>query len=260
MEVWSYYAEHMKFIGIIPARYASTRFPGKPLAMIGDRSMVMRVYDQAMRSSALSNLVVATDDARIFDHVTALGGKAMMTSAHHPSGTDRVWEAASKLIPDPSDHDKTVIINIQGDEPFIDPVAIDTLSGCFENPGTGIATLVKKITSTEELSNPNAVKVVVGKSKLALYFSRSPLPFYRGIEISNWLSKQSYFKHIGIYAYRARVLKEIAGLEPTALEKAEGLEQLRWLENGYAIHTEQTDYESIAVDSPEDLLKITNKV
>ena len=250
----------MKFIGIIPARYASTRFPGKPLAMIGDRSMVMRVFDQATKASSLSEVVVATDDARIFDHVLTFGGKAVMTSDKHPCGTDRVNEAISKLLSNNGDPDEAVVINIQGDEPFIDPNAIDTLSASFANPEISIATLIKKITSTAELSNPNVVKVITGKSKRALYFSRSPLPFIRGVEVSDWITKHSYFKHIGIYAYRARVLGKLAGLPPTPLEKAEGLEQLRWLENGYVIHTIETDYESIAVDSPEDLLKITNKV
>lgn len=249
----------MKFIGIIPARYASTRFPGKPLAMIDGRSMVMRVFDQAKKATSLSVVAIATDDRRIFDHVTAHGGNAIMTSVTHVSGTDRVFEAATKLASDTEAFGDLVIMNIQGDEPFIDPDAIDALAGVFRAPNVGIATLIKKITSSEELFNPNVVKVITGKGKQALYFSRSPLPFLRGIELSDWLSKHSYFKHIGIYAYRAEVLRQLAILEATSLEKAEGLEQLRWLSNGYVIHTEETDYESIAIDTPEDLSKITNK-
>ena len=250
----------MKFIGIIPARYASTRFPGKPLAVIEGKSMIMRVYEQAMKSSCFSEVVVATDDDRIFKHVTEHGGKVLMTSDKHPSGTDRVFEAIMKIIPDEKSLRDYVIINIQGDEPFIAPTAISTLSESFKNPNVGIATLIKKIDSEEELLDKNVVKVIIGKSKRALYFSRSPLPFIRGIEVSDWLSEYSFFKHVGIYAYRAEVLKEISALEPSPLEKAEGLEQLRWLDHGYVIYTEVTDYEGISIDTPEDLLKITNKV
>lgn len=250
----------MKYIGIIPARYASTRFPGKPLAMVGDQSMIMRVYKQAKKAKSISEVFVATDDARIFDHVMTFGGRAIMTSEKHPSGTDRVFEAATKIISGPDAFKNTVIINIQGDEPFISPTAIDILSGSFEDTEIGIATLIKKITAKEELSNPNVVKVITGKSRRAIYFSRSPMPHLRGIELSDWISKYSYYKHIGIYAYRAEILRELAKLEPSPLELAEGLEQLRWLDNGYAIHTELTDYESIAIDTPEDLSKITNKV
>lgn len=249
----------MKFLGIIPARYASTRFPGKPLAMIDGISMVMRVYAQAQKAGIFSEIVVATDDKRIYDHVTSNNGKAIMTSASHPSGTDRVNEAMSLLLEDKNIDDEHIVINIQGDEPFIDPNAIITLSETFKKPDTGIATLMKKISSEEELSNPNVVKVVSGKSRQALYFSRSPLPFARGIDLQNWLSDHSYYKHIGIYAYRAQILQSIAALQPSPLEIAEGLEQLRWLENGFSIHVEVTDYESIAVDTPADLSKITNK-
>lgn len=250
----------MKFIGIIPARYASTRFPGKPLAMINGISMIMRVYGQAQKAGCLSEIVVATDDKRIFDHVQDHGGKAMMTSDKHPSGTDRVFEVMSSLL-DPDDiNDEHVIINIQGDEPFIDPHAIITLSSTFSKPGINIATLMKKISLLEELSDPNVVKVVSGKDRQALYFSRSPLPFVRGShDLQSWLSEHSFYKHIGIYAYRAQTLQAIAALQPSPLEQAEGLEQLRWLENGYRIHVEITDYESISVDTPADLLKITNK-
>ncbi len=249
----------MKFIGIIPARYASSRFPGKPLAMINGVSMVMRVYGQAKRASCFSDVVVATDDERIFNHVHEEGGKAVMTSADHHSGTDRVHEAAAKIIGDDTGLNEYVVINIQGDEPFIDPAAIETLASCFRDANIDIATLMKKINSDEELFDKNVVKVIPGKGGLALYFSRSALPFIRGKNTSDWCSAFSFYKHIGIYAYRANILKEISALEPSGLEMAEGLEQLRWIENGYAIHVEQTDYESVSVDSPEDLLKFTNK-
>lgn len=249
----------MKFIGIIPARYASTRFPGKPLAMIHGTSMIMRVYQQAKKAACLDRVVVATDNMRIFDHVQKEGGEAVMTDEGHVSGTDRVYEAVGKLMNQEDFIKDTVIINIQGDEPYIDPAAITTLSACFDNPEVGIATLIKKIISEEELSNPNVVKVVSGKSKQALYFSRSPLPFIRGAGISEWLSANTFFKHIGIYAYRGHILQGIATLKPSVLEKAEGLEQLRWMENGYSIHVEVTDYESVAVDTPADLSKIMNK-
>ncbi|MEN8224843.1 MAG: 3-deoxy-manno-octulosonate cytidylyltransferase [Bacteroidota bacterium] len=249
----------MKFIGVIPARYGSTRFPGKPLALINGKSMIMHVYEQATNASCLSDVVVATDDKRIYQHVSENGGKVLMTSEQHPSGTDRVFEAASLLIKDKNHLNDYVIINIQGDEPFIDPSAINTLSECFKDPGVNIATLIKKINTREELLDKNVVKVITGKSKRALYFSRSPLPFIRGAELSDWLSEYSFFKHIGIYAYKGETLKKIAGLDPSPLERAEGLEQLRWLDNGYAIYAEVTDYESISIDTPDDLLKITNK-
>jgi 3-deoxy-manno-octulosonate cytidylyltransferase (CMP-KDO synthetase) len=249
----------MKFIGIIPARYSSTRFPGKPLAMIDGVSMIMRVYGQAKQATSFSEVVVATDDKRIFDHVKHEGGQVVMTSSDHPSGTDRVFEAAMKLIPENDVLNNYVVINIQGDEPFIDPAAIEELAGCFREPETGIATLMKKINSDEELFDENVVKVIPGKGRRALYFSRSAMPFIRGKNTSDWRSTFSFFKHIGIYAYRADVLKEITTLEPSGLELAEGLEQLRWLENGYSVHVEETDYESVSVDSPEDLLKFTNK-
>jgi len=227
--------------------------------MIDGQSMIMRVYRQAKKASCFTDVVVATDDGRIFSHVIEEGGKAVMTSVDHPSGTDRVYEAAMGLIPAEDSLNDWVVINIQGDEPFIDPAAIDSLAGCFEQEGTDIATLIKKIDSDKELFDENVVKVIPGKGGRALYFSRSALPFIRGKNTSDWRSAFSFFKHIGIYAFRADVLKEISTLEPSGLEKAERLEQLRWLENGYGIHVEETDYESVSVDSPEDLLKFTNK-
>ncbi len=249
----------MKIIGIIPARYASSRFPGKPLAEINGKSMVMRVYEQAMKANCFSDIVVATDDERIYKHVIKHEGKAVMTSEKHPSGTDRVFEAAMHIIGDKVDLKNYIAINIQGDEPYIDPSAIETLASCFKNPEINIATLIKKISSHEELFNPNVVKVVPGKSGQAVYFSRSALPYIRGKNTSDWLSAFSFFKHIGIYAYRVDILKKLSELKPSGLEKAESLEQLRWIENGYKIHTEETDYESVSVDTPEDLLKLTNK-
>lgn len=249
----------MKFYGIIPARFASTRFPGKPLAMINGKSMIMRVYEQASGASCFSDVLVATDDDRIFSHVNENGGKAIMTSIQHRSGTDRVFEAAGRIIADKNDFHDSVIINIQGDEPFIDPAEIDRLAASFSRPQLSIATLIKKIASKEELFDRNVVKVIIGKSKRALYFSRTPLPFVRDVDASGWLSEFSFYKHIGIYAYRADILKEISELPHSSLEMAEGLEQLRWLENDYIIHTEETDYESISVDTPDDLLKFTNK-
>jgi 3-deoxy-manno-octulosonate cytidylyltransferase (CMP-KDO synthetase) len=190
--------------------------------------------------------------------VEAEGGKAVMTSSEHPSGTDRVYEAAMTIM-EHKDLKTFVVINVQGDEPFIDPGAIDSLASCFDEEGTGIATLMKKIDSDEELFDENIVKVIPGKGNRALYFSRSALPFIRGKDAVNWRSAFSFYKHIGIYAYRADILSEISGLKPSVLEKAEHLEQLRWLENGYSIHVEETDYESLSVDTPEDLSKITNR-
>jgi len=244
----------MKIIGVIPARFASTRFPGKPLIDIFGKSMIRRVYEQASKSAMLSSVVVATDDQRIFDHVTSFGGEVVMTSAHHQSGTSRCHEVVEKLshlLPD-------VVINIQGDEPFIDPQQIDLLANMFSDKKIEIATLVKKIRSSDELFNPNVVKSVKGKDGRALYFSRSPIPFMRGAEQTEWMQKGTFYKHIGIYAYRTEILKEIVQFPPSPLEIAESLEQLRWIENGLAIYTSETDFEGFAVDTPEDLAKIIN--
>ena len=220
--------------------------------------MIMRVYRQVKKVDGILDVVVATDDGRILEHVVKEGGKALLTSEKHPSGTDRVHEAASQLIGNHNPEDY-VVINVQGDEPFIDPRAISSLMTLFEHADTGISTLIKKITNMEELSDPNVVKVVHGKSMKALYFSRSAIPFVRNTESSDWISTTLFYKHIGIYAYRAQILDQITRLQPSGLEKSEGLEQLRWLENAYSIHVKETDYESISVDTPEDLSKITNK-
>lgn len=226
--------------------------------MIDGISMVMRVYFQVKQAECCEKVVVATDDDRIFQHVLEHGGKAMMTSEAHPSGTDRVCEAAVEILREEELKDH-VVINVQGDEPFISPDAIRSLAGCFKDASVRIATLIKKISLEEELFDPNVVKVIPGKGKQAVYFSRSALPWIRGREASDWLTAFSFYKHIGIYAYRGDVLREITQLELSPLELAEGLEQLRWLENGYKINVEKTDYESLSVDTPEDLSKIMNK-
>lgn len=244
----------MIIYGIIPARYASTRFPGKPLVEIHGRSMIRRVYEQASKSIFLKKVIVATDDQRIFDHVSGFGGLAAMTSADHQSGTSRCFEVVGKIAGNPPD----VVINIQGDEPFIDPQQIDKLAGLFANESVQIATLIKKITSTDDLFNPNVVKVVIGNDNTAIYFSRSPIPYLRGADQQNWLNKATFYKHIGIYAYRTNILAEIVMLPPSKLELSELLEQLRWIENGKIIHTAETDLEGFAVDTPEDLAKIIN--
>jgi len=237
----------MNVLGIIPARYASSRFPGKPLVDIAGKSMIQRVYEQAAKCLDLTDVMVATDDDRIFDHVTQFGGKAIMTSHHHQSGTDRCAEVAAIH----TDYD--VIINIQGDEPYIEPEQISKLAACFAAPDVQIATLIKRIKNEHELHNPNSPKVVVNKLNEAVYFSRSALPHIRGEEQQNWLEFYTYFKHIGIYAYRADILQQITKLEVSALERAEALEQLRWIENGYRIKVAETEFETYAVDTPADL-------
>ena len=240
----------MKTLGIIPARYASTRFPGKPLVDIAGKSMIQRVYEQAKKCAQLSEVIVATDDDRIFEHVLGFGGKAVMTFPTHQSGTDRCAEVAEKY----PEYD--IIINIQGDEPYIDPEQISTLIGCFEDAGTQIATLIKKVSNEQELHNTNSPKVIINKNSEAIYFSRSPLPYIRGQEPQNWLQHFIYFKHIGIYGYRVDVLKQITKLPVSPLEKAESLEQLRWIENGYKIKVAETEIETVAIDTPEDLKKL----
>lgn len=245
--------KHMKVIGIIPARYASTRFPGKPLAYINGKPMIQRVYEQV--KVALDDVVVATDDIRIEEAVKAFGGEVVMTSSEHQSGTDRIAEAIEKIEAEHSENYQ-VIINIQGDEPFIQAEQILDLKKCFKNPETQIATLIKAIENSDEIFDMNKVKVVVNKDQRALYFSRSPIPFVRGEEKENWINKQRFFKHIGMYAYRRDTLNEITKLPQSSLELAESLEQLRWLENGYIIQTDTTKHESIGIDTPEDLERV----
>jgi 3-deoxy-manno-octulosonate cytidylyltransferase (CMP-KDO synthetase) len=250
----------MKFIGIIPARYASTRFPGKPLAEICGKTVIRRVYEQA--SKALDTVVVATDDERIYDAVEAFGGKVVMTRADHRCGTDRCLEAY-QAITTPSWREQndadTVVINIQGDEPFIQPEQIETLIGCFDSEKTEIATLVRpysKADSIADLENPNTPKVAWSKvTGEALLFSRSVIPYLRGVDKNEWLQQGSFYRHIGLYAYRADVLAKITQLEPSPIEKAESLEQMRWMENGFRIRIGITDTPTIGIDTPEDLEK-----
>lgn len=240
----------MATLGIIPARYASTRFPGKPLVDISGKTMIQRVYEQACSASSLDKVVIATDDERIIAEVKRFGGEYAMTRNDHQSGTDRCAEVAETC------KGFEVIINIQGDEPYIDPVQIDLLSSCFIDPTVRLATLVKKIGDQEELFNPNIPKVILNTKAEAIYFSRHPIPFLRNQEQKNWHKAHQFYKHIGIYGYTIETLLEIKNLRPSALEIAESLEQLRWIENGYKIQTKVTQVESIAVDTPSDLEKI----
>lgn len=249
----------MKFIGIIPARYGSTRFPGKPLAIIHGKSMIQRVYEQALRCEELQQVVVATDDERIFTHVNTFG-TALMTGAHHPSGTDRCLEALNLLRGQADLDPASVIINIQGDEPFIQPQQISLLAQAFEDPGTQIATLVKPIEAISDLFNENVVKVVISHQDQALYFSRQPIPFFRGLPPEQWTTRATYYKHIGLYAYTIEALEQITALPPSSYEQAESLEQLRWLQNGFGIRTMQTHHQALAVDTPEDLEKINQSL
>jgi len=240
----------MRILGVIPARYESSRFPGKPLIDIAGKSMIERVYRQCLKSSSLSKVIVATDDQRISDHVSSFGGNVVMTSNTHQSGTDRCAEVANNYP------EFDVLINIQGDEPMIDPNQIDLLSKCFEDPKTNIATLVKKISTNEELFNENTPKVILNKNKEAILFSRTAIPFLRGKTRDSWIEHYTYYKHIGIYGFRTNILQELTKLPLSGLETAEALEQLRWIENGYRIHAAITVKESQAVDTPEDLEKL----
>ncbi|TKC06027.1 3-deoxy-manno-octulosonate cytidylyltransferase [Pedobacter frigoris] len=240
----------MKILGIIPARYASTRFPGKPLVQIDGKSMIQRVYEQAKKAHGLTEVIVATDDDRIADEVKNFGGNFIITSDAHLSGTDRCAEVIAAI----SGFD--AVINIQGDEPYIDPLQIELLISCFRNKDVKLATLIKKITTEEDLFNVNIPKVVVNASQQAIYFSRQTIPYIRGTEAGQWMDKRQFYKHIGIYGYTCSALLEITKLPPSSLETAESLEQLRWIENGYSIQTKITDIETISIDTPEDLNKI----
>ena len=243
----------MKFTAVIPARYASTRFPGKPLAMLGGKTVIQRVYEQA--ASVLSEVYVATDDERILSAVEAFGGRAVMTRTDHKSGTDRIEEAVEKIEKQGMDKEGQgdVIINIQGDEPFVQPSQIKTLMSLFDDPETQIGTLGKRFESMEAVQNPNSPKIVTDHRGFALYFSRSVIPFIRGIEVEDWLSHYPFLKHLGVYAYRREVLAEVTKLPQGVLEKAESLEQLRWLENGYRIRVGMTEVETVGIDTPADL-------
>lgn len=245
----------MECIGIIPARYQSTRFPGKPLVDIKGKSMIRRTWEQAKK--ALDNVVIATDDDRIVKAVEGFGGNVLMTSHDHHSGTERCAEAVAAITA-ATGKEYDVVINIQGDEPFIDPLQIRLLADSFNKHRAGIATLVKKIDLAGDIFNPNLPKVVFSNEGYALYFSRSPIPYVRGHQQKEWFDTHCFYRHIGMYAYRTGVLMEITGLEPSSLEIAESLEQNRWLENGYSIKVLETSLDTISVDTPEDLEKINN--
>ncbi|MBL4709476.1 MAG: 3-deoxy-manno-octulosonate cytidylyltransferase [Flavobacteriales bacterium] len=244
----------MRSIGIIPARYASTRFPAKPLVEINGKTMIQRVYEQAKKASALDHVIVATDHQEIFNVVTAFGGEVVMTSEHHQSGTDRCLEAAQQM-----DLEFDVVVNIQGDEPFISPNQIDLILSCFNQENTDIATLVKLIEDKQVLWDINKPKVVIDDDDFAILFSRQCIPFLRGVEKEQWNKEFNYYKHIGMYAYRLETLKEICQLTPSRLEKAESLEQLRWIESGYRIKTAITEEEAFSIDTPEDLEVLLSK-
>ncbi len=241
----------MKPLVIIPARYASTRFPAKPLALLGGMPIIEHVYRQA--SKAVKDVVVATDDERIKSVVEGFGGRAVMTSTEHQSGTDRCYEALQNV-----GEQYDIVINVQGDEPFIQPEQITALIECFNDAATDIATMVKPFAEEdgiEALENPNSPKVVVSRSMKAIYFSRSVIPYMRGVEREEWLKRHTYYKHLGIYAFRSKVLAEITALPQSSLELSEKLEQLRWLENGYVIGVATTNIETIGIDTPEDLVR-----
>lgn len=285
----------MKILGVIPARFASTRFPGKPLVDINGKTMIQRVYAQAKKCKSLAHVVVATDDVRIFQHVQSFGGHVMMTSETHQSGTDRCAEVVEKLnfelqtrhldrgeavvfdkITLKYDGIFTAVINIQGDEPFIQPEQIEKIvdilrgpnlikkgklkikdeTSSLQMPSFDIATLVKKIDNQADIDNPNVVKAVFGQGGRAVYFSRSPVPFLRNVDKKEWSASGQFYKHIGLYGYKTSVLLDIARLPPSNLEGLESLEQLRWLENGYLIGVAETDLETVGIDTPEDLKKI----
>ena len=239
----------MKFVGIIPARYASTRFPGKPLALLGGKPVIQRVYEQV--KECFDDLYVATDDNRIKDAVQSFGGKVVMTSPDCNNGTERCLDAYKRLA-----LDCDVIVNIQGDEPFIQRRQVQALLDCFDSEETDIATLVKPFDAAdglERLECPNSPKVVLNEKGYALYFSRSVIPYLRSVEKEEWLEKHTFYKHLGVYAYRADLLEKLTTLPQSPMEKAESLEQLRWLENGYRIKVGVTDIETIGIDTPEDL-------
>ena len=243
----------MNFIAIIPARYASTRFPGKPLAMLGEKSVIQRVYEQVTKQLPAC---VATDDERIFEHVKSFGGHAVMTRTDHKSGTDRIEEAVEKLQLAKEfeiDDNNTVIVNVQGDEPFIQPEQIQALCECYNDPTTDIATLGIKFKTLEAIKNPNSPKIILDNMGFAMYFSRSVIPYVRGKEEAEWPQSFDFLKHIGMYAYKRSILKEITSLPQSSLEIAESLEQLRWLQNGYKIKVGETTQETIGIDTPEDL-------
>lgn len=236
----------MKFIGIIPARYASTRFPGKPLALLGGKPVIQHVYEKV--AAVLEAAYVATDDERIYDVVKSFGGQVVMTRTDHKSGTDRIEEAIENI-----GGEWDVVVNVQGDEPFVAKNQLDTICHCFDDPTTQIATLGKPFESMEAVQNPNSPKIVVDNMGFAMYFSRSVIPYVRGKEMSSWLTHYPFLKHLGIYAYRKDVLRQVTQLPQSSLELAESLEQLRWLQNGFKIKVGTTDVETVGIDTPQDL-------
>ena len=236
----------MKFIGIIPARYASTRFPGKPLALLGGKPVIQHVYEKV--AAVLEAAYVATDDERIYDVVKSFGGQVVMTRTDHKSGTDRIEEAIEEI-----GGEWDVVVNVQGDEPFVAKSQLDTICHCFDDPTTQIATLGKPFESMEAVQNPNSPKIVVDNMGFAMYFSRSVIPYVRGKEKSSWLTHYPFLKHLGIYAYRKDVLRQVTQLPQSSLEIAESLEQLRWLQNGFKIKVGTTDVETVGIDTPQDL-------
>lgn len=244
----------MSIIGVIPARYQSTRFPGKPLVIINGKSMIQRVYEQALKCAELDKVIVATDDEAIRNHVRTFNGQVVMTSPNHRSGTERCAEVIEIL--EEKGEKYHFVVNIQGDEPFIKPEQISRLTRCLTQHNPELATLIKKISSVNQLQDLNVVKTVVSTRGKALWFSRNCIPVVRGKPVEEWLNHLSYYHHIGIYGYQSEILQTIVKLTPSPAELAESLEQLRWIENGFSIQTEITEYESIAIDVPEDVLKI----
>jgi len=246
----------MNIVGIIPSRWASSRFPGKPLVKIGDKSMVQRVYEQA--SKAMNHVVVATDDVRIINEVKQFGGQVVMTGEHHRSGTDRCAEAV-RTFENQTGIKFDIVVNIQGDEPFIQPDQIQNIIQCFNVADTQIATLIKKITSYDDLINPNNPKVVINKNMEAIYFSRSIIPYIMNSPMEEWLAKCDYFEHLGLYAYNRQILEQLTTLQPSLLETTESLEQNRWIENGFKIKVAETDYANISIDTLDDLKAILER-
>jgi len=258
MEIMFYFRQKYSFmrsIGIIPARFDSSRFPGKPLADIKGKTMIQRVYEQAKKASNLHEVLVATDDQRIYDSVEKFGGQVVMTDKSHQSGTDRCFEALTAI-----DEKYDIVVNIQGDEPYISPEQIQLILSCFHQENTEIATLVKLIDDEKDLWNPNKPKVLMDEDDFAIYFSRQCIPYLQKVQKENWLETFNFYKHIGMYAYRAETLKELCELKPSRLEMAEGLEQLRWIESGYRIKTAISEEEATSIDSPEDLEALLEKI
>lgn len=249
----------MNILGIIPARYQSTRFPGKPLALIENKTMIQRVYEQASKSKYLSRVIVATDDYRIADEIKKFGGEVFLTAAEHLNGTSRCFEVFEKINKE-NPNFYSGIVNIQGDEPYINPNQIDMLCNILKEQNAEIATLAKSITTEEELFNTNVVKLIFNKNKEVLYFSRNPIPFVRNFDKEEWLKKHTFYKHIGIYGFNSKIFGEINKLQPSQLELAESLEQLKWLENNFKIKVDLTDIESFGIDTEDDLQKLINNI